>query len=210
VHGFSRRKPCGTILAALSRSHYKRDSIESLCVSGSRSEGRQTRRGQVARQPQLLRKFFLLDSGGRLFRNLVRDRGLWLRCFGSGFLMAFLFRSTRRTERSGGPAPSPFLLVNKAPDGPHQMRHGNVNAALSENLRDSVDAEPAAVRLQDLFLILSQCVDLGLFTITAAFRAAGDFEKILGSGFEMIRISQCESPRVFRVYDKERSSWRSN
>jgi hypothetical protein len=54
------------------------------------------------------------------------------------------------------------------------------------------------VRLQDLFLlILSQGVDLGLLTITAAFSAAGDFEKILGSGFEMIRISQCESPRVF-------------
>jgi hypothetical protein len=54
-----------------------------------------------------------------------------------------------------------------------------------------------AVRLEDLFLILSQCVDLGLLTITAAFRAAGDLKKILGSGFEMIRISQGESPAVF-------------
>jgi hypothetical protein len=35
-------------------------------------------------------------------------------------------------------------------------------------------------------------------------------KKILGSGFEMIRISQCESPRVFRVYDKEKTNWRSN
>jgi hypothetical protein len=56
-----------------------------------------------------------------------------------------------------------------------------------------------AVRLQDLFLILSQCVDLRLLTIAAAFGAARDLKKILGSGFEMIRIrvSQCESPRVF-------------
>ena len=53
--------------------------------------------------------------------------------------------------------------------------------------------------LQDLFLILSQCVDLGLLAITTPFSAAGDLKEILGSGFEMIRISQCESPRVFRV-----------
>jgi nitrile hydratase subunit alpha len=26
----------------------------------------------------------------------------------------------------------------------------------------------------------------------------------------MIRISQCESPRIFRIYDKERTNWRSN
>jgi hypothetical protein len=25
-----------------------------------------------------------------------------------------------------------------------------------------------------------------------------------------IRVSQCESPRVFGVYDKERTNWRSN
>jgi len=30
-----------------------------------------------------------------------------------------------------------------------------------------------------------------------AFRAARHLKKILGGGFEMIRISQCESPRVF-------------
>src|SRR5580704_9124087 len=52
------------------------------------------------------------------------------------------------------------------------------------------------MRLQDLFLILSQCVDLGLLAVTAAFRAACNLEKILGSGFEMIRFSQCESPRL--------------
>jgi len=67
-----------------------------------------------------------------------------------------------------------------------------------------------AVRLQDLFLILSQCVDLGLLSITAAFRAARHLKKILGSGFEMIRIRQCELARVFRVYDKEMANWRSN
>jgi hypothetical protein len=55
------------------------------------------------------------------------------------------------------------------------------------------------VRLQNLFLIFSQGVDLGLLAIAAAFRAARDLKKILGSGFEIIRIriSQCESPRVF-------------
>ena len=53
------------------------------------------------------------------------------------------------------------------------------------------------MRFQDLFLIPSQCVDLGLLSITATFRTARDLKKkILGSGFEMIRISQCESPRV--------------
>jgi hypothetical protein len=90
------------------------------------------------------------------------------------------------------------------------MGYGNVNTALPENLRDPMDAETATMRLQDLFLILSQGVDLGLLTITAAFRAPRDLKEILGSGFEMIRISQCESPRVFRVYDKEMSNWRSN
>jgi hypothetical protein len=66
-----------------------------------------------------------------------------------------------------------------------------------------------AVRLQDLFLILSQCVDLGLLSITAAFRAARDLKKILGSGFEMIRISQCESlgpPGVPRAFARASAS----
>ena len=62
-----------------------------------------------------------------------------------------------------------------------------------------MDAQTAAVRLQDLFLILSQCVDLGLLPVAAPFSTTGDLKKILGSGFEMIRISQCESPRVFRI-----------
>jgi len=54
------------------------------------------------------------------------------------------------------------------------MRHRNVNTPLPENLRDSMHAEPAPVRLQDLFLILPQCVDLWLLAITAAFRASRD------------------------------------
>jgi hypothetical protein len=58
-------------------------------------------------------------------------------------------------------------------------------------------AETATVSLQDLFLVLSQRVDLGLLAVAAAFSAARHLKKILGSGFEMIRISQCESPRVF-------------
>jgi len=52
------------------------------------------------------------------------------------------------------------------------------------------------VRFEDLVLILSQCVDLGLLAITAAFSAARDLKEILGSGFEMIKISQRESARV--------------
>jgi len=98
---------------------------------------------------------------------------------------------------AGGPATYSLFFVDKTPDGSHQMGHGDVHTPFPENLRDAMDAQSAAVRLQDLFLILSQCIDLGLLSITAAFRAAGDLKKILGSGFEMIRISQCESPRVF-------------
>jgi hypothetical protein len=72
---------------------------------------RRASRGQVARQPQLLRKFLLLDSGGGLFRNLVRDRDLWLSFFsGSRFLMVFLCPGTRWTARSGRPlVPHPFV-----------------------------------------------------------------------------------------------------
>jgi hypothetical protein len=73
----------------------------------------------------------------------------------------------------------------------------DVDIPFPENLRDPVDTHPAAVSFQDFFLILSQSVDLGLLSITAAFRAARNLKKILGSGFEMITISQCESPRVF-------------
>jgi hypothetical protein len=59
------------------------------------------------------------------------------------------------------------------------------------------------VRFQDLFFILSQGVDLGLLTITAAFRAARDLKKILGSGFEMIRISQCDVTGLIRQANRE-------
>ena len=76
------------------------------------------------------------------------------------------------------------------------MGHRDIHPAFPENLRDPVDAEAAAMRLQDLFLVLSQCIDLGLLAVAAAFGSARDLKKILGSGFEMIRISQGESPRV--------------
>jgi hypothetical protein len=64
-------------------------------------------------------------------------------------------------------------------------------------------ASGLAVRLQNLFLILSQCVDLGLLTITAAFRAACHLKKILDSGFEMIRISQCDVTGLIRQANRE-------
>jgi hypothetical protein len=54
------------------------------------------------------------------------------------------------------------------------MRHGDVNTPFPENLCDPMDAQPAAVRLQDFVLILSKCVDFGLLSITAAFRASRD------------------------------------
>jgi hypothetical protein len=54
------------------------------------------------------------------------------------------------------------------------MRHGDVNTPLPENLRDPMHAETAAVRLQDLFLILSQRIDLGLLAVAAAFRGTCD------------------------------------
>jgi hypothetical protein len=98
------------------------------------------------------------------------------------------------TERSGGPASHLLYFVDKTPDGPRHMGNRKVDTAFPENLRDPVDPQAATKRLQDLFLILSQCLDRGLLSITAAVRAARDFEKILSSGFERIRLSQCESP----------------
>jgi hypothetical protein len=56
-----------------------------------RPRRRRASRGQVAREPHSPRKFLLLDFGAGLFRNLVRDRGFWLRfSSGSRFRMAFL------------------------------------------------------------------------------------------------------------------------
>jgi len=110
--------------------------------------------------------------------------------------MAFLCCRTPWALRRGGPATYSLFFVDKTPDGSHQMRHGNINTTLPENLRDPMDGEAATMGLQNLFLILSQRVDLGLLSITAAFGAARDLKKVLGSGFEVIRVSQCESPRV--------------
>ena len=153
-----------------------------------RPRWRRASRRQVTRKPQLLGKFLFLDSGAGLFRNLIRDRALWLRSFSdSRFRMAF----------SSGPLTGPLFFIHKAPDGTHQMGNRDVNTAFPENLRDPVDTEATAMCFEDLVLILSQCVDLGLLSITAAFSAARDLKKILGSGFEMIRISQCESTWVF-------------
>ena len=133
----------------------------------------------------MLRKFLLLDSGAGLFRNLVRNRGLCLRSF-SG-------RRFRVALNGGSLTPSPLLFVDKTPDGPHQMRHGNVDTTLPENLRDPMHAQAATVRFQDLFLVLSQRFNLGLFAVATPVRVARDLKKLLGNGFEMIRISQCES-----------------
>jgi hypothetical protein len=89
---------------------------------------------------------------------------------------------------------SPFDALTLAQGGPLTSL-SDIALATSDHGR----ASGLAVRLQDLFLILSQCVDLGLFPVAAAFSAARHLQKILRSGFEMIRIrvSQCESPRVF-------------
>jgi hypothetical protein len=92
------------------------------------------------------------------------------------------------------------------------MLGGDVDLPFPENLRDPVNANAASVGLQDLLLAFSQSLDFGRFTEAAAFRAAGYLDKISSSGFEeiRIRISQSESPRVFRIYDKAMANWRSN
>src|SRR5258708_10495723 len=61
------------------------------------------------------------------------------------------------------------------------MGNRDVDTPFPENLRDPMHAQSAAMRLQDLFLILSQCVDLGLFTITAAFKSCGRPHRALRS-----------------------------
>jgi hypothetical protein len=83
---------------------------------------------------------------------------------------------------TGSLAPSPHFFVDKTPDGSHQMGRGDIHTAFPENLRDPMHAQAPAVRLQDLSLILSQGVDLGLLSITAPFGSARDLKKILDSG----------------------------
>jgi hypothetical protein len=126
---------------------------------------------QIPRKPQLLSKFLLLDSGAGLFGNQVPHRGLCLRSIsGIRFRIAFLCyrRITRwKALRSGTLTHNPFFFVDKPPHSTHQMGHGNINTAFPENLRDPMHAETATVCLQDLFLILSQGVDLRLLSITA-------------------------------------------
>jgi hypothetical protein len=104
------------------------------------------RPGQISRQPQLLRKFLLLDSGAGLFRNPVRDRGLWLRFVSDARVpegVPLPWDSLDGAER--GPACHPLLFVDKTPDGSHQMRHGDVNTPFPENLHDPMHAETATV-----------------------------------------------------------------
>jgi len=63
------------------------------------------------------------------------------------------------------------------------VRHSPASAGrrrITSHGRDS----GLAVRLQDLFLILSQGVDLGLLAVAAAFRTARDLKKILGKANE--------------------------
>ena len=80
------------------------------------------------------------------------------------------------------------------------MLGGDVDLPFPENLRDPMNADAAAMSFQDLVFTFSQRLDLGGFAEPASFRAAGNLDKISGSGFEKIgvRISQGESPRVFQ------------
>ena len=160
---------------------------------------RKTGGGKIPRQAQLLRKLLLPAKSRSRFRNLVRDRPLRSFFKGTGSLS------------NGSVTLSPLPFSNKQPDRPHQMLSGNINIPFPENLGDPMNADPAPVGFQDLFLAFSQGLDLGRFAVPAAFRAARKFDQISGSGFEniRIRISQCESP-LFRVYDKEMANWRSN
>jgi hypothetical protein len=49
----------------------------------------------------------------------------------------------------------------------------------------------------------SFAAELAGLSITAAFRSPRHLKKIFGSGFEMIRVSQSESPPVFRFMKKK-------
>jgi hypothetical protein len=79
------------------------------------------------------------------------------------------------------------------------MLGGNIHIPFPENLSDPMDADPAPVRFQDLFLAFPQGINLGRLTVTAVFGAARNLDQISSSGFENIgiRISQCGSARVF-------------
>jgi hypothetical protein len=90
---------------------------------------------------------------------------------------------------------SPIRRASLAPSGP--LTSHPIPKPLIPHGRDS----GLAVRLQDLFFVLPQCVDLGLLAIAAPFRSAYHLKKRLGSGFETISISQCES--ALRVSDPD-------
>jgi hypothetical protein len=50
------------------------------------------------------------------------------------------------------PTAGPLPFSDKQPDRPHQMLRGDINIPFPENLRNPVNADPAAVGFQDLFL----------------------------------------------------------
>jgi hypothetical protein len=79
------------------------------------------------------------------------------------------------------------------------MLSGDIYTSFPENLRDPMNADPAAVGFQDLFLAFSQSLDLGGFAIAPAFRAPSHLDQISGSGLEevWVRVSQCRSPGMF-------------
>ena len=79
-------------------------------------------------------------------------------------------------------------------------------SSLPENLSDPMDADPAAVRFQDLFLAFPQSIDLGRLTVAAAFRAARKFDQISGSGFEIASGKQ----RFFRTFSGRSGLSRTN
>jgi hypothetical protein len=54
------------------------------------------------------------------------------------------------SSRSFTLRPLPFL--NKKPNRPHQMLGGDIDVPFPENLSDPMNADPAPVRFQDLFL----------------------------------------------------------
>ena len=76
----------------------------------------------------------------------------------------------------------------------------DIDVPFPENLGDPMNADPASVGFQNLFLAFPQGIDFRRFAVPAAFRTASNLDQISGSGFEDvgIGISQCESPRVFR------------
>jgi hypothetical protein len=157
-------------------------------------------------------QMFVIDTVLSLSSPPLRAERVTVFCF--RLFRSLIPRSQKsKTKMGWGTCPNFFTISCAKPVG--YSRSGEVTA-LVMSLRPDYQsritshgrASGLAMRLQDLFLILSQRIDLGLLSVAAAFRAARDFEKILGSGFEIIRIRivNANHRAFFRVLPTNRKS----